>query len=77
MGIEAAESFGDGYGVISLYCSPTSESIAFNCHAKIVSKIRVNKNTYKYGVQFLKVSLKGEVFLYKMLDAIEKLKEAS
>ncbi len=77
MGIEADESFGEGDSVISLYCSPISESIAFNCHAKIVSKVQLSENRYRYGVQFLKISPKGEVFLYKMLDAIDKLKEVS
>ncbi|MGH1468927.1 MAG: PilZ domain-containing protein [Bdellovibrionales bacterium] len=77
MGIEADASFGDGGSVISLYCSPISESIAFNCHAKIVSKVQVSEKMYRYGVQFLKISPKGEMFLYKMLDAIDKLKEAS
>lgn len=77
MGVEADASFGDGDSVISIYCSPISESIAFNCHAKIVSKEQVSKNVYRYGIQFLKISPKGEVFLYKILEAIEDLKEAS
>lgn len=77
MSIEAPEGFGDGDSVLSLYCSPISESIAFNCHVKIVNKVQVSKNRYRYGVQFLKISSKGEVFLYKILEAIEKLKEAS
>lgn len=77
MGIEAENSFGDKEDIISIYCSPISESIAFNCHAKIVSKIKLNVSKYRYGIQFLKVSPKGEVFLYKLLDAIEELnKEA-
>ncbi len=77
MSIEASESFGEGNTVLSLYCSPISESIAFSCHAKIVNRIQVSKNKFRYGVQFLKISSKGEVFLYKILEAIEKLKEAS
>jgi len=77
MGIEADENFGDDGGVVSIYCSPISESIAFNCHAKIVSKIEISKSKYRYGVQFLKISPKGEIFLYKILDAIENLKEVS
>jgi len=77
MGIEADENFGDDDGVVSIYCSPISESIAFNCHAKIVSKVQISKNRFRYGVQFLKISPKGEIFLYKILDAIENLKEVS
>ena len=49
MGIEGDEKFGDEQGVISIYCSPISESIAFNCHAKIVSKIQISKTRFRYG----------------------------
>jgi len=77
MGIEAGEGFGEPDSVVSIYCSPVSESMAFNCHAKIITKIKLSEGKYKYGVQFLKLSLKGETFLFNMLDAIEKIKEAS
>lgn len=77
MGIEADENFGDDDSVVSIYCSPISESIAFNCHAKIVSRVQISEKRFRYGIQFLKISPKGEIFLYKILDALEDLKEIS
>lgn len=77
MGIEADEKFGDKNSVVSIYCSPISESIAFNCHAKIVSRVQISEKRFRYGIKFLKISPKGEIFLYKILDALEELKEVS
>lgn len=75
MGFEASEDIGEPGGVINLYCSPISESISFNCKAKIVSRIEKPNGRFRYGIQFLKVSAKGQIFLARVLAALSKFEE--
>lgn len=75
MGIEAGNDFGDVGCVVNLYCSPISESISFNCQAEIVSKIQFKKNKFRYGIKFLKISAKGQIFVARVIKALSRLAE--
>ncbi len=75
MGIEAGDDFGEPGSTINLYCSPISEAISFNCQAKIVNKVQVKKNKYRYGIKFLKISAKGQIFLARVIAALSRFAE--
>lgn len=60
----ADEGFAKEDELLSLYCSPFSEAMAFNCVVKVVSKSeKPNTNQYVFGAKFLKVSSQGRAFL--------------
>lgn len=75
MGIEAEDNFSDENGIVSVFVSLLSEFFAFNCHVKVTSKIKLSGTKCRYGVQFLRLSEKGDVFLKKIIEALEELEK--